>query len=122
MHVQVVSGAPLTALWAATYAWDLLNFVVPAAGMHTDCHHVELEATMYLLQTLHRWCMRTALPEVSDADAHGCEAQASVGPQAVGGADGRPLFIVFGVNHALETAETRFFCGMRRHHHLLLLL
>lgn len=33
-HVQVVSGAPLTALWAATYAWDLLNFVIPAAGAH----------------------------------------------------------------------------------------
>ena len=33
-HVQVVSGAPLTALWAATYAWDLLNFIIPAAGTH----------------------------------------------------------------------------------------
>jgi hypothetical protein len=32
-HVQVVSGAPLGTFWAANYAWDLLNFLVPAAGM-----------------------------------------------------------------------------------------
>ena len=31
-HVQVVSGAPLTAFWSATYCWDLLNFIIPAAG------------------------------------------------------------------------------------------
>lgn len=38
-HVQVVSGAPLTALWTATYVWDLLNFLVPAAGVYPICNH-----------------------------------------------------------------------------------
>jgi len=41
-HVQVVSGAPLVAFWAANYAWDLLNFLVPAAGAwwQTKCNGV----------------------------------------------------------------------------------
>lgn len=32
-HVQVVSGAPLTAYWASTYLWDLVNFTIPVAGI-----------------------------------------------------------------------------------------
>lgn len=31
--MQVVSGAPLTAFWGATYLWDLLNFTIPVAGL-----------------------------------------------------------------------------------------
>jgi hypothetical protein len=30
-HVQLVSGAPLSAFWAANYAWDMATFCVPAA-------------------------------------------------------------------------------------------
>ena len=30
--VQVVAGAPPSAFWGATYAWDLLNFSIPALG------------------------------------------------------------------------------------------
>ncbi len=33
--MQVVSGAPLTAFWGATYIWDFINFLVPVAGLHT---------------------------------------------------------------------------------------
>ena len=32
-HVQLVSGAPISAFWLATFAWDLLNFCIPAAGL-----------------------------------------------------------------------------------------
>ncbi len=32
--VQVVAGAPPSAFWGATYAWDLLNFSIPALGAH----------------------------------------------------------------------------------------
>lgn len=31
-EVQLVSGAPIPAFWAATYAWDLLNYSLPVAG------------------------------------------------------------------------------------------
>lgn len=30
--VQMVAGAPPTAFWGAAYAWDLLNFSIPALG------------------------------------------------------------------------------------------
>lgn len=30
--VQVVAGTPPSAFWGATYAWDLLNFSIPALG------------------------------------------------------------------------------------------
>ena len=33
--MQVVSGAPLTAFWGATYIWDFINFLVPVAGLHS---------------------------------------------------------------------------------------
>jgi hypothetical protein len=35
--LQLVAGAPASAFWAATYAWDLLTFSVPALGAHA-CH------------------------------------------------------------------------------------
>ncbi|BDA45751.1 probable ATP-binding cassette sub-family A member 3 [Coccomyxa sp. Obi] len=31
--VQMVAGAPPSAFWGATYAWDLLNFSIPALGI-----------------------------------------------------------------------------------------
>ncbi len=36
--VQVVAGAPPSAFWGATYAWDLLNFSIPALGAYL--HHI----------------------------------------------------------------------------------
>ncbi len=42
--LQVVSGAPLTAFWGATYAWDAINFTIPIAGarfsLFVFCVHV----------------------------------------------------------------------------------
>ncbi|WIA08739.1 hypothetical protein OEZ85_008162 [Tetradesmus obliquus] len=32
-HLQMVSGAPPTAFWLSNFAWDLLNFSLPAAGI-----------------------------------------------------------------------------------------
>lgn len=32
-HVQLVSGAPISAFWASNYAWDLANFALPAAAI-----------------------------------------------------------------------------------------
>ena len=46
--LQVVSGAPLTAFWGATYLWDFINFLVPVAGppsMH------DLQSTACLVVT-----------------------------------------------------------------------
>eukprot|EP00891_Asterochloris_glomerata_P006032 jgi/Astpho2/6032/e_gw1.00084.157.1_t len=32
-QVQMISGASASAFWLATYVWDLLNFIIPAAGI-----------------------------------------------------------------------------------------
>ena len=36
--LQMVAGAPASAFWAATYAWDLLSFSVPALGAPAASH------------------------------------------------------------------------------------
>ena len=35
--LQLVAGAPCSAFWASTFAWDLLNFSLPALGA-SDLH------------------------------------------------------------------------------------
>ena len=37
--LQMISGASASAFWLATYVWDLLNFIIPAAGgqAHSIC-------------------------------------------------------------------------------------
>lgn len=37
LHVQLVSGAPLSAVWFANYAWDLITFLIPVSSTSPAC-------------------------------------------------------------------------------------